>query len=202
MKKAGAIELAVHLIRRHGGLIRTREALALGIHPRTLRQLVEQGLAEQPSRGLYRLAELPPLAARDWVVVARRVPGAVICLVSALEFHQLTTQIAHQVDVAIRQGSQRPALAHPPLRVFWYSPQAWSAGVEVHTLDGTAIRVFDPAKTVADCFKYRHKIGMDIALEALRSYRRRTDFNVESLLRYARLLRIARVLQPYVEALL
>lgn len=176
--------------------------MRLGIHPRTLYALYAAGLLHRLSRGLYRLAELPPLAVPDRVIVAQRFPNAVICLVSALAYHDLTTQIPHKVDVAVKQGSQRPTLDYPPLRVFWLSGKAWSEGVEVHTLDGTPVRFFGAAKTVADCFKFRNKIGLDIAMEALRLYRRRTDFQVDQLMHFARIDRVDRILGPYLEALL
>lgn len=193
---------ALAQFRQHGGLLRTQEALDLGIHPRTLYALYAAGQLEQLSRGLYRLVDLPPLTAPDWVIVARRLPSATICLVSALAFHELTTQIPHVVDVAIQQGAHRPVLDYPPLRVFWFSGPAWHAGVEVHSLDQTPVRIFGAAKTVADCFKYRHKLGLDIALEALQRYRRRSDFRIDALMDFARSDRVDTVLRPYVEALL
>jgi predicted transcriptional regulator of viral defense system len=154
------------------------------------------------SRGLYRLADLPPLANPDLVIVARRLPGAVICLVSALAFHGLTTQVPHAVDVALHAGAGRPTLDYPPLRTFWFSGPAWSEGIEVHQLDDTPVRIYEPTKTVADCFKYRHKLGMDIALEALRLYRKRKDFDIGMLLKYARICRVEKIIRPYLEALL
>jgi predicted transcriptional regulator of viral defense system len=197
-----ARKTALNQFRERGGILRTQEALRLGIHPRTLYALYDVGLLQRMTRGLYRLADLPPLAAPDWVIVARRLSGAVICLVSALAFHDLTTQIPHTIDVAIKQGSQKPTLAYPPLRVFWFSELAWSEGQETHILDETPVRVFGAAKTVADCFKYRHKIGLDIALEALRFYRERADFQVDRLIHFARIVRVERVLRPHLETLL
>jgi predicted transcriptional regulator of viral defense system len=194
--------MALDIFRRHGGTLRTAEALRLGIHPRTLYALRDSGALQQLSRGLYRLAELPPLSNPDLVIVAHRVPQGVICLVSALAFHGLTTQVPHAVDVALRANSGRPALDYPPLRVFWFSGPAWSEGVETHSIDGTPVRIFNPAKSVADSFKYRRKLGLDIALEGLRAYRERDDFSVEDLLRYARICRVEKVMRPYLEALL
>ncbi len=156
----------------------------------------------QLSRGLYRLADLPPLADPDLVIVALRLPQAVICLVSALAFHDLTIQVPHTVDVALHSGAGRPGLDYPPLRTFWFSGPAWSEGVEVRQLDHTPVRIYNPEKTVADCFKYRHKLGMDITLEALRLDCKRRDFNIESLLRYARICRVEKVIRPYLEAIL
>jgi predicted transcriptional regulator of viral defense system len=194
--------LAVDLFREHNGVLHTAEALRLGIHPRTLYALRDTGVLLQLSRGIYRLADLPPLANPDLVTVALRLPQAVICLVSALAFHDLTTQVPHAVDVALHSGAGRPALAYPPLRTFWFSGPAWGEGVEVHQLDDTPVRIYGPEKTVADCFKFRHKLGMDIALEAVRLYRKRKDFNIGTLLTYARICRMEKVMQPYLEAIL
>jgi len=194
--------LAQELFRQRGGALRTAEALRLGIHPRTLYALRDAGVLLQLSRGLYRLAELPPMAHPDLMIVARRLPQAVICLVSALAFHDLTTQVPHTVDIALHSGTGRPALDYPPLRTFWFSGPAWSEGVAIHPLDDTPVRIYGPEKTVADCFKFRHKLGMDIALEAVRLYRKRRDFDIGTLLRYARICRVEKVMRPYLEAIL
>jgi len=195
-------QAALDFFREHQGLLRTSEALALGIHPRTLYALRDAGRLERLARGLYRLADLPPLTHPDLVIVARKVPAGVICLVSALAFHELTTQIPHAVDVAVEQGSQRPRLEYPPLRVFYFSGAAWEEGGETYVLDDVPVRITSPAKSVADSFKYRRKLGLDIALEALKAYRERDDFDVTTLLHYARVCRVEEVLTPYLEALL
>lgn len=193
---------AIDIFSQHGGILRTHEALQLGIHARTLYALRDAGLLEPLSRGLYQLADRQLLAAPDWVIVARRLPGATICLVSALAFHDLTTQIPHFVDIAVKQGAHKPRLDYPPLRTFWYSETAWRAGVETYILDDTPVRVYSAAKSIADCFKFRSRIGLDIALEALQLYRRRRGFQVDALMEYARINRVDRVLRPYLEALL
>ena len=195
-------QVALNLFREHGGTLRTSEALRLGIHPRTLYALRDAGTLQRLSRGLYRLAELPPLSHPDLVIVAHKVPQAVICLVSALAFHGLTTQVPHAVDVALHSNSSRPNLGYPPLRTFWFSGPAWSEGIGTHTIDDTAVRIYGPAKSVADSFKYRRKLGLDIALEALRLYRERRDFQMDTLLRYAGVCRVEEVMRPYLEAML
>lgn len=202
MSGLDATHTALAAFRRHGGTLSTAAALRYGIHPQTLYALRDAGRLEQISRGLYRLADLAPLSDPDLVVVALRVPRAVVCLISALALHELTTQIPSWVYVALPRGAAKPALDHPPLRIFWFSGDAYSAGVEVRRVDDTEVRLYNPAKTIADCFKYRNKIGLDVALEALRLYRKRRDFNVDALLQYARICRVARVMRPYVEALL
>jgi predicted transcriptional regulator of viral defense system len=193
---------AIELFREQGGTLRTSEALRLGIHPRTLYALRDAGVLEQLSRGLYRLAEMPPLDHPDLVTVSLRVPQAVICLLSALAFHELTTQIPHAVHIALESKAEAPRLDYPPLRVFWFSGRAWSEGIETHTLDDVPVQMYGPAKSVADVFKYRNKIGLDVALEALRLYRRHPAFDVGELLQYARICRVGNVIRPYLEALL
>jgi predicted transcriptional regulator of viral defense system len=202
MPKRMLTETALAAFRRHGGILSTSDALRLGIHARTLYALRDSGALEQLSRGLYRLADLPPLSNPDLVIVARRVPQAVVCLISALAFHELTTQIPHAVDIALPPRTAKPVLEFPPLRVFWFSGLAWSEGVEVRRLDGVPVRVYDAAKSVVDCFKYRNKLGLDIALEALRFYRQRRGFTVDTVLHYARVCRVEHVMRPYLEAIL
>ena len=168
---------------------------------RALYALRDAGVLEQLSRGLYRLAEMPPLVHPGLVIIALKAPQAVICLLSALAFHELTTQIPHAVHIALEGRAEAPRLDYPPLRVFRFSGSAWSKGIETHTLDDVSVRMYNPAKSIADV-KYRNKIGLDVALEALKQYRRHPAFDVGELLRYARVCRVENVIMPYLEALL
>jgi predicted transcriptional regulator of viral defense system len=195
-------EKAKTLFRCHGGLLRASEALQLGIHPRTLYAMRDKGMLEPLSRGLYRLAELPPLGAPDLVAVTRKVPGGVICLISALAFHNLTTQIPHAVYIALRRGAEPPRLDYPPVRIFWFTGEAFTEGIETHTLDHVSVPVYTPEKTLADCFKYRNKLGLDVAIEALKHYRQRQRMRLDELLRLARICRVEQVMRPYLEAVL
>ncbi len=188
---------------RNGGMLRTSRAIGLGVHPRTLYALRDSGEIEQVGRGLYRLASVPQLTSPDLVPIAIRVPRAVICLISALAHHGLTTQVPHAVDIALPSHSQIPKVDRIPVRVFWYSEPSFSAGVDVVTLDGVQVRVYSPEKTIADCFKYRNKIGIDVAIEALRNYReskKRPDFKALSM--FAQVNRVQRVMRPYLESIL
>jgi predicted transcriptional regulator of viral defense system len=187
---------------QHGGILRTTEALRAGIHPRTLYAMRDSGLIEQIARGLYRLSEMPALGSPDLVSVALKVQGGVICLISALSFHEISTQIPHEVHVALDRGARAPHLSYPPLRVFRFSGKAFTEGVELHEIDGVSIRIYCPEKTLADCFKYRNKIGMDTTLEALKLYGQRMKVKVEDLLEYARICRVEKVMRPYLEAVL
>ncbi|MBD3349725.1 MAG: transcriptional regulator [Candidatus Eisenbacteria bacterium] len=195
-------ERASEIFRDHGGMLRTAEALRAGIHPDTLYAMRDSGHLERVSRGVYRLAGRSPLGNPDLVTVASRVPGGVICLISALSFHELTTQIPHEVDVALATGAREPRIDHPPIRTYRFTGESFTEGVETHEIDGVDVRIYSPEKTLADCFKFRNRIGLDTAVEALRSYRERGSIKVDELIRYASICRVKKVLQPYLEAIL
>src|SRR5262249_20431875 len=131
-----------------------------------------------------------------------KVPQGVICLISALAYHELTTQIPHQVHVAIPRNSEPPRLEYPPVRLFRFERRAFSEGIEIHSIDKVKVRIYIPEKTLADCFKYRNKIGLDTTVEGLRLYKERGKINRAALLRAAEACRVAKVMQPYLEALL
>lgn len=194
-------EQAVKIFRSNAGILRMSEAMQSGISRKTLYAMRDEGVLEQLSRGVYRLAALPGLEAPDLVAVASRVPNGVVCLISALAFHELTTQVPHAVDVAIARGAEKPRIDYPPINVYWFSGKAFTAGIETPTVDGKEIRIYSAEKSVADAFKYRTKIGMEVALEALRNWRARRRGSVESLLEYARICRVERVVRPYLEAM-
>lgn len=196
------ISAALDHFRAHGGILRTREALEAGIHPRTLYALRDSGRIELLSRGLYRLADAPSLGNPDLVTVALKIPNGVLCLISALAWHELTTQIPHEICVAIPRGAEPPRLSFPPVRYFWFSGSAYSEGIEMQEVDGVPVRIYSREKTLADCFKHRNRIGLDTVLESLRTYRNQGRVNVESLLHYAEICRVKRVIQPYLEAVL
>jgi len=193
-------EKARNTFKAHGGTLHTTEALAAGIHPRTLYAMRDAGDIETLARGVYRLTGLPPLANPDLTTVAKCVPHGVICLISALAVHELTTQIPHEIHVAISRTARRPRLTFPPLRIYRFSSAAFAAGVDTQTMDGISVRVYSPEKTLADCFKYRNKIGMDVVLEALRAYRRKQP-RFQRVLEYAKICRVERLMRPYLEAL-
>ncbi|MBM4336323.1 MAG: transcriptional regulator [Deltaproteobacteria bacterium] len=190
----------IDAFRRNGGVLRTAHALRLGVHRRDLYAMRDAGTLELISRGVYRLADLPALADPDLVTVATRVPKAVIALVSALHFHGLTTEIPHQVSIALPRGTASPRLDWPPLRVYRMSGKMFSSGIETHERDGVAIRVYGCAKTVADCFKFRSRIGIDVAVEALRTGLAERKFTPAEVHRMAKLCRVDAVIRPYLEA--
>jgi predicted transcriptional regulator of viral defense system len=192
---------AIEAFREHAGLMQTKDALDLGIHPRTLYRLRDEGVVIQVSRGIYRLASLPPLSQPDIAAVALRVPRAVICLSSALAYHDVTSEIPHEVQIALPRRTKTPRLDFPPIRVFWFSGPALSEGIDVVEIDGVDIRIYDLPKTVVDCFRFRNKIGLDVAIAALNEAIKRKGVHPAELLRYARLCRIESVLLPYLEAI-
>ncbi len=193
---------ARRIIREKNGIIRTHQALKAGIHPRTLYELRDQGELEQVSRGVFRLNELAPISNPDLVTVALRIPKAVVCLISALAFHDLTTQVPHDVSIALEKGAQSPRLEHPPVIVHRFSKKAFTAGIETHQIDGVDIRIYSPEKTLADSFKFRNKLGLEVVLEALKLYRIQRQFKSDELLKYARVCRVEKVMTPYLEATL
>ena len=197
-----SFERAIKVFRRHGGVLRTSEAIRLGIHPRTLYAMRDAGVLECLSRGLYRIADLPHLSNPDLVAVALKVPTGIICLISALAYHELTTQIPHEVYLALPRGAEPPRLDHPPIRIFWFTGKAFAEGIDTHEVDGVPVRIYGVEKTLADCFKYRNKIGLDTAVEALKGYVSGRRIDIDKLMVYARICRVEKVMRPYLEALL
>ena len=185
---------------RRRGVITTRETASAGIHSQQLTRLVADGVLERVARGQYQLAERPVTEHHGLAVVARAVPRGVICLLSALGVHGIGTQLPAEVWVAIEGRARQPVLAHPPLRVVRFSGRAFTHGVEIRRLEGESIRVYGVAKTLADLFKYRNKVGLDVVLEALREAWRARKFTMEQLDRAARICRVEHVMRPYVEA--
>ena len=192
---------AVRIIKANKGIIKTNEAIKKHIHPRTLYNLRDKEILEQVSYGLYKLKQ-NKISHPDFVTVALRAPKGVICLVSALAFHNLTTQIPHKVWMAIKRGAHRPKIDYPPVSIHQFSSRSFSSGVDKHTFDKIPVKIYNPEKTIVDCFKFRNKIGMNIVLEALAFYRERKTFNPSKLIKYAKVCRIKNVMKPYIESIL
>jgi len=185
---------------REVGIIRPRELDRYGIPRNYLYRLERAGKLQRVGRGLYALPEAEPSEHRSLAEAAKRVPSGVICLLSALRFHELTTQAPFEVWLAIGQKAWRPRVEHPPLRIVRFSAGALNAGIEEHVLEGVSVPIFSPAKTVADCFKYRNKIGLDVAIEALRECRGSQRCSMDDLWHYAGICRVRNVMRPYMEA--
>jgi len=183
------------------GMIRARELDALGIPRVYLSRLVRGGQLERVSRGLYQLVDSDITAHFTLVQAAKRIPNGVACLLSALSFHSFTTQLPHQVWIAVERGKWEAGLRDLPLRLFEFSGKSFHEGVETEIIQGVTVKVYNPAKTVADCFKYRNKIGLDVALEALRECQRERKCTSDELWYYAKVCRVANVMRPYMEAM-
>ncbi len=191
---------ALRIIRAQG-IARPRDLVARGISRATLARLLDEDLAVREARGLYVVANHAPTETHTLAQVAKRVPHAVFCLLTALRFHGLTTQSPAEVWLALPEKARRPRLDSPRLRVARFSGPALTTGIEEHTVEGVVIHVYSAAKTVADCFKYRNKIGIDVAVEALRDFSRRYRGGATELARCAKICRVSRVLQPYLDAI-
>jgi len=186
-----------------GGLVRAHEAKVRGIHTHVLTRLVREGKLERASRGWYRLP-LPGYQMTErhgLVLAATAAPKGVVCLISALQFHEIGTQLPRQVWMALPRGARTPAIEYPPVRAVHVSGEAFTAGVEEHTIEGRKVRIYDVAKTVVDCFKFRNTIGMDVALEALNEGWRERKFKMTDVAEYARICRVWNVMRPYLEAI-
>ena len=200
-KEQSTTEARILEIARQSGAIRRRDLVALGLKPgAALHRLVRRGQLARYGRGLYELPDAEITERHTLVEVAKRVPHGVICLLSALQFHQLGTQWPHEIWIAIDRKARRPQLDYPRLRVYRFSGEARLAGIETHVLEGVPVRVYGAAKTVADCFKYRHKIGLDVAIEALQDYIRKRPDTIDALWKCAQVCRVANVIRPYAEA--
>ncbi len=202
MSQSRDAQSALRVFRRHGGVLRAGAALKAGIHPEALYRLVEEGQLTRLARGLYRLADAEEFTDVDLMLAAVKAPKSVVCLVSALAFHGLTTQIPRIVQLAVPRGKYAALrIRVPPTKVYRFDPASFEEGIETHHVDGRSIRVYGVARSVVDCFKYRNKIGLDVALEALRNARARKRTTNRELLRVAGRLRQERVMMPYLEAL-
>jgi predicted transcriptional regulator of viral defense system len=193
-------ERVLALARRHG-VLRARDLAPHGIPREYLTRLHAQGVLERPARGMYVLAEADGDEHQTLIEACKRVPHGVVCLLSALRFHGLTTQAPFEVWLGIDVKARLPKVDYPPLRIVRFSGPALTAGVEEHVNRGVPVRVTNPARTVVDCFKYRNKVGLDVALEALRDCRHKRMATVDELHRAAQTLRMANVIRPYLEAL-
>jgi predicted transcriptional regulator of viral defense system len=183
------------------GLARPKELEARGITRAQLARLVAQGLVIRQARGIYTTASYEPTPTHTLAQVAKRLPDAVFCLITALRFHDLTTQSAYEIWIALSEKARQPQIDYPRMRVARFSGLALTEGIEIHKVEGVRIRVYSAAKTVADCFKYRNKIGIDVAVEALRDFSRKHRGGATDLARYARICRVTRVMQPYMDSI-
>jgi len=199
--KSDKFQTTKEVFQKHS-VLRRREALKLGVPEYIIYEMTKSGELIQEARGIYRLAESDPPSNPDLVNVSLLIPRGVVFLISALYFHRLTTQIPHQIYIALPRGTNYPKVEYPPVKAFVRSEKQYSAGVEEHIIDGVKVRVYSREKTVADCFRYQKQIGKDVALEALKDYMSAASRNVSGLMEYARINRVEKLILPYVETLL
>ena len=186
---------------RQQGIIRAEDVEAAGITRNYLYQLHRQGLLVRESRGIYALPDAATTEHSLLAQVAKRVPRSVVCLLSALSFHQLTTQLPHEVWIAVPRASWRPKIDYPPLKLTYLSGESYRHGIQQHLLNGVMVQCYSPAKTVADCFKFRNKVGVDVAIEALRECWRERRASIDELMAAAEINRVAGIMRPYLEAI-
>ncbi len=183
------------------GMVRPRDIEAIGLPREYLIRLHRQGKLNRSGRGIYTVPDADLTERHSYAEVAKRVPEAVLCLLSALAFHDITTQSPPSVWIALRKGARKPVLTSPSLRIVRLSGPSLAQGIENHQVEGVPVRVYSAAKTVADCFKFRNKIGLDVAIEALKDCLREKKASINEVYRYAKICRVSNVIRPYMEAL-
>ena len=199
--KTRDLDIALKAFRDKGGTLRTRDLIALGVHTDALYTLRDSGRVVELGRGLYRLAEVGEAEHPDLAVVAARAPNAAVCLISALSYHGITTQIPSSVHLAVPRASYHGIKLSIPVTVYRFDPKTFNEGLETHSMGGLPVKIYSAARSVVDCFKFRNKLGLDVALEALRLVRQRKRVQNHELLRYARLLRVEKPMSPYLQAI-
>ena len=186
---------------RNSGIVSTGEVRSLGIHHEYLRQMCVKGDLVRVGRGLYSLPDAEITAHHGLAQAGKAIPKGVICLLSALTYHEIGTQAPHEVWIAIDRRAARPRIDWPKIRIVLFSGKALSEGFDEYKIEGVAVKIYNPAKTVADCFKYRNKIGLDVALEALRETWRSRKATMDELWEAAKVCRVANVMRPYLEVI-
>ena len=189
----------IGMAQKHG-VLRTRDLQAAGLPRVVLSRLTTSGQLERIGRGLYRLPDAHISEHEGMIAIANRAPQAVFCLLTALQFHGLTTQLPRQNWIAMPQGSHTPKIDYPPVKMVQFTGKAYSEGIETAVKDGVEIKIYNIAKTIADCFKHRNKIGIDVALEALKDARQQKKVSIDDIWHYAKICRVTNVMRPYLEA--
>lgn len=195
-KKAEAI------FKEHGGQLKMTEAIKFGITRYKLYSMLDKGVIEKVARGIYRLKSMPIESEHDIISVCSRFPKAVVFLISALYYHKMTTQIPYEVYIAVPAFSRIKLPEFPPVRSFRLSEATYLAGIKEHNIDGIKVKIYDREKTLVDCFRFRNKIGLDVAIEALKFYRQRGRMNLNLISKYAKICRVEKIMQPYLEAVI
>lgn len=201
MKNRGDKTKRILELARNSGIVSTGEVRSQGIHHEYLRRLCAERKLVRVGRGRYMLPDAEVTAHHGLALAGKAVPQGVICLLSALRFHEIGTQAPHEVWIAIDRRAARPRVKHPKMRIMRFSGKALTEGIDEHNVEGVPVRIYNPAKSVADCFKYRNKIGLDVALEALREVIRERKCTTDKLWWYAKICRVTKAMRPYMEAI-
>lgn len=195
------IQEAIAIFKQHRGVMRYQQAIEAGIYDRILYSLRDSGIVTLLERGLYQLQDDVELENPEWIIVAKKIPNARICLLSALAYHELTDEIPHHVHIAVPKGFSTPEIKNIPIKIYRFSPKTFESGVQLHSQNGIEFKVFSPAKTVADCFKFRNQLGLNIAIEALKRVIKDKKASLNEIVTFAKLCRVENVMQPYLEAI-
>ncbi len=190
------------IFQEHNGVLRVLDAIKLGVPEYIVYEMYRRGELIKEGRGLYRLRDAQLLGNPDLVRVSMLIPKSVMCLISALYFYEITTQIPYSIYIALPKNVGKPRIDYPPIEVIWMVPSLYSIGIEEHIIDGVKIRVYGREKTIADCFKFRKRIGDDVALEALKEYIKQPQIDIHLLLKYAKINRVEKIILPYLKSLI
>jgi predicted transcriptional regulator of viral defense system len=183
------------------GKVRIKDLVGHGIHPEYARRLVDKDIFVRASRGVYALADSEITEHHSFAILGKRIPKGVVCLTSALRFHSIGTQLPSKIWLAVEKGSAQPRLSYPPLSVVRFSGPAFTEGIGEHDIEGVMVRIYNPAKSVADCFKFRNRIGLEAAIEAARECLNERKASSDQIYHYAKICRVWNVMKPYLEAL-
>ncbi len=178
------------------------DIIKAGFSKTALNTLLRSGKIQRMNRGLYKLSEGAALSDPDFSIVSRKIPRGVICLISALAYHEATDEIPRQINIAIPRGTHANKIEYPPVQFYRFSRDVWTAGIEKHKTDGSIVQVYSLAKTVADCFKFRNKIGMNVARGALKTAINEKRISPKEIMHYAKICRVHNIVKPLLETLL
>jgi len=192
----------INFLKKKGGLASYAEIIDAGFHKAILKAVLNSGQIQKIDRGLYRLSDGSTLSSPDLVAVSIKIPKGIVCLLSALAFHEATNEIPHYVDIAIPRGAHANKMKYPPVRFYRFASHTWKAGIEEHEIEDHKIKVYNLAKTIADCFKFRNRIGADVARDALRVAVTEKGIKPKEIIQYAKICRVDSIVKPILEAMI
>jgi len=195
-------ERMLDYFKKHGGIARFSSIIKSGFHPDTLNVLEKEGKIEKIARGLYRMAHYTFGSYPDLVITSLQAPRGIVCLVSALAFHEATNEIPRYVDIAVPTGTRANKIKYPPVRFYRFSIKTWNVGIEIHQAEGHKIKVYNLAKTIADCFKFRNRIGVNVARDALKIAIAEKGITPQDIMKYAKICRVDSIIKPILEAMI